>query len=47
MQIAGHWVPVRVEYQDRPGWVLLADDDRYRILPSRLFPARPDPRDHR
>ena len=47
VRIAGHWLPVRVEYQDRAGWVLLADEDRVRILPSRLLPARPDPRDGR
>ena len=47
VRIAGHWLPVRVEYQDPAGWVLLADEDRVRILPSRLLPARPDPRDGR
>ncbi len=40
VRVGGHWLPVRVEYQDRPGWVLMADDDRCRILPSRLLPAR-------
>lgn len=45
--VGGHWLPVRVEYQDRIGWLLYADDDAVRILPSRSLPARPDPRDHR
>ena len=45
--IARHWLPVRVEHEDRHGWVLLAESDTVRILPSRLLPARPDPRDHR
>ena len=46
VRVAGHWLPVRIEY-DRHGWVLLADSDTVRILPSRLLPARPDPRDPR
>ena len=47
VRVAGHWLPVRIEYGDRHGWVLLADSDTVRILPSRLLPARPDPRDVR
>ena len=47
VRIAGHWLPVRVEHEDRAGWVLLADSDTVRILPSRLLTARPDPRDGR
>ncbi len=41
--VGGHWVPVRLEYQDRLGWVLFADDDAVRILPGRNLTARPDP----
>ena len=47
VQIGGHWLPVRVEHEDRHGWVLLAESDTVRILPSRLLPSRPDPKDHR
>ena len=47
VRVGGHWVPVRIEHEDRAGWVLLADEDRVRILPCRLLPARPDPRDGR
>ena len=47
VQVAGRWVPCRIEHDERHGWVLYADDDRVRILPSRLLPARPDPRDGR
>jgi hypothetical protein len=47
VRVAGHWLPVRVEHEDLAGWVLLADGDRVRLLPSRSLPARPDPRDGR
>ncbi len=47
VRIVDRWVPCRVEHEDRHGWVLLADSDTVRILPSRLLPARPDPKDHR
>ena len=47
VRVGGHWLPVRVEYTDRHGWVFLADSDAVRIFPSRLLPARPDPKDHR
>ena len=47
VQVAGRWLPVRIEYTDRHGWVLLADDDRCRILPSTCLPARPDRHDGR
>jgi len=40
VRIAGRWVPVRVEYQDRVGWVLYADHDAVRILPGRSLPVR-------
>jgi len=44
IRVGGCWLPVRVEWEDRAGWVLLADDDTVRILPTRRLPARPDPR---
>ncbi len=47
VRIGGHWLPVRIEYHDRHHWVLHADGDAVRVLPSRRLPARPDPRDHR
>jgi len=41
------WVPVRMERDTRHGWLLYADDDTVRILPSRRLPARPEsPRRH-
>lgn len=47
VQVGGRWLPVRVEHDDRHGWVLYADDDRCRILPSHVLTARPEPRDGR
>lgn len=47
VRIGGHWLPVRIEYHDTHHWVLHADGDAVRVLPSRCLPARPDPRDHR
>jgi len=47
VRIGGHWLPVRVEHNDRHGWVLYADDDTVRILPSRALTARPDAHDYR
>ena len=39
--MSGRWVPVRVEWQDRHGWVLFAaDDDAVRLLPSSAMVAR-------
>lgn len=43
----GDGLEVRIEYHDRHHWVLHADGDAVRVLPSRCLPARPDPRDHR
>ena len=42
VRVAGRWLPVRVEWQDRHGWVLYADEDAARILPRRSLPARRD-----
>ena len=44
VRVAGRWLAVRVEWQDRHGWVLFADGDVVRLLPSRSLPARRDPR---
>ena len=44
VRVAGRWLAVRVESQDRHGWVLFADGDVVRLLPSRSLPARRDPR---
>ena len=38
--MGGRWLPVRVEWQDRHGWVLFADDDAVRLLPSAAVVAR-------
>ncbi|MGC8488425.1 MAG: DUF5348 domain-containing protein [Clostridia bacterium] len=41
VRVSGQWVPVRVEWQDRHGWVLFADDDdAVRLLPSSAMMAR-------
>ena len=41
VRVSGRWVPVRVEWQDRHGWVLFAaDDDAVRLLPSSAMVAR-------
>lgn len=47
VQVGGHWLPCRVEHDDRKGWVLYADSNAVRILPSTSLPARPDPCDGR
>ena len=47
VSVGGRWLPVRMEHEDRAGWVLLADSDTVRILPSTCLPARPDRRDGR
>ena len=47
VSIRGVWFPVRVEHDDRHGWILYADNDRCRILPSRSLPARPTAEDYR
>ena len=46
VRVCGHWIDVRIEYGDRIGWVLYAEDG-VRLLPSGIMPARPDPRDPR
>ena len=40
VRVGGQWVPVRVEWQDRHGWVLFTDDDTVRLLPSSAMVAR-------
>lgn len=47
VQVGGRWLPVRVELDDRHGWLLYGDGDRVRILPSTRIPARAAARDHR
>ena len=47
VSIRGVWIPVRMEHDDRHGWILYADNDRCRILPSRSLPARPTAEDYR
>ncbi len=47
VQVASCWLPVRVELDNRHGWVLFADGDRVCILPSTRIPARAAARDHR
>lgn len=47
VSIRGVWFPVRIEHDDRHGWILYADHDRCRIVPSRSLPARPEPEDGR
>ncbi len=43
VQVGGRWLPVRVELDDRHGWLLYADGDRVRVLPTRSLPVRLDP----
>ena len=40
VRLGGRWLTVRVEWQDRHGWVLFADDDTVRLLPSPAMMAR-------
>ena len=40
VRVGGRWVPVRVEWQDRHGWVLFTDDDTVRLLPSSAMVVR-------
>ncbi len=40
LRVSGRWVPVRVEWQDRHGWVLFTDDDTVRLPPSSAMLAR-------
>lgn len=47
VRVGGHWLPVRMERTDRQGWVLYADDDQVRVLPSRRLEARPTRNDAR
>ncbi|MDA8102642.1 MAG: DUF5348 domain-containing protein [Nitrospiraceae bacterium] len=47
VSIRSVWFPVRIEHDGRHGWILYADHDRCRILPSRSLPARPTPEDGR
>ncbi len=35
VQVGGRWLPVRVELDDRHGWLFYGDGDRVRILPAR------------
>lgn len=46
VRVAGRWLPVRIEYGDRIGWVLYVADG-VRLLPSGIMPARPAPGDGR
>lgn len=34
------WLPVRIELDQRHGWLLYTDDDTVRILPSRSLTVR-------
>ena len=46
VRIGRHRLPVRVEYEDRVGWVLLVGEGA-RILPGLALPARAHPGDGR
>ena len=40
VKVGGRWLPVRVEMEDKAGWVLVTGEG-VRILPRRALPARP------
>ena len=40
IKVGDEWLPVRIEHDQRHGWVLYTDGDTARILPSRRLPAR-------
>ena len=47
VRVGGHWLPCRVEFDGRLGWILLTDFDTVRILPSARLSVRPDRADGR